>query len=115
MTDDIAQLLRIYRHEGSDKGKYDYVSEKLKVYYCVFEFNSPYAEVRASVSNTDDPSLPVETFRAYFLGIFFGGLFGAANQVFDAGVSSEYSSFRFVGHPSFWAPLLFKCSVTHAV
>ena len=62
-----------------DGGKIE-TRQKWRNYY-VFEFNSPYAEVRASVSNTDDPSLPVETFRAYFLGLFFGGLFGALNQV----------------------------------
>ena len=85
-----------------------HVSEKLKAYYYVFKFNSPYAEVRASVSNTDDPSLPVETFRAYFLGIFFGGLFGAANQVHEASKSFECSSFHFVFRRFFWALLLFN-------
>jgi hypothetical protein len=75
-------LLKIYREtEVSDDPGYEEVVGKLKVYYYIFEFNSPYAEVRASVSNTDDPSLPVETFRAYFLGVFFGAVFGAANQV----------------------------------
>ena len=54
---------------------------KLKAYYYTFEFNSPYAEVRASVPNTDDQSLPVETFRAYFLGLLFGGTCSAMNQV----------------------------------
>jgi hypothetical protein len=31
--------------------------------------NSPYAEVRANVDPTDDPSLPCSTLRAWFLGI----------------------------------------------
>ena|SRR5947207_882747 len=109
MTDDIARLLRIHRHGGSEERKYGNVSEKLKAYYYVFEFNSPYEEVRASVSNTDDPSLPVETFRAYFLGIFFGGLFGAANQVQrEVTEYTNASSFRFVGRPYFWGLLLFN-------
>lgn len=108
MTDDIAQLLHIYHHGGSEERKYGHVTEKLKAYYYVFEFNSPYAEVRSSVSNTDDPSLPVETFRAYFLGFLFGGIFGAANQVHDGSVSSESSSFHFVGRPFFWVPSLFN-------
>ncbi|KAI0321348.1 OPT oligopeptide transporter [Amylostereum chailletii] len=36
------------------------------------EYNddSPYAEVRAAVSNTDDPAIPVNTFRAWFIGVF---------------------------------------------
>lgn len=33
--------------------------------------NSPFAEVRANVPNTDDPELPVNTFRMWFLGIVF--------------------------------------------
>jgi hypothetical protein len=81
IIDDIIRLLDI--HQESDENKYGEVSGKLKAYYYTFEFNSPYAEVRASVPNTDDPSLPVETFRAWFLGIFFGSVFGAANQVRD--------------------------------
>ena len=83
ITDDINRLLDIYREGENDENKYGEVSGKLKAYYYTFEFNSPYAEVRASVPNTDDPSLPVETFRAWFLGMFFGSVFGAANQVQD--------------------------------
>ena len=30
--------------------------------------DSPFPEVRASVSNIDDPSMPVNTFRVWFLG-----------------------------------------------
>ena len=78
--DDIAELIKIHRAGGDEKQNGD-VSTNLKAYYYVFEFNSPYAEVRASVSNTDDPSLPVETFRAYFLGLFIGSIFAAVNQV----------------------------------
>ncbi|EKM60787.1 uncharacterized protein PHACADRAFT_246918 [Phanerochaete carnosa HHB-10118-sp] len=33
--------------------------------------DSPYPEVRAAVSNVDDPSMPVNTFRAWFLGLVF--------------------------------------------
>ena len=41
---------------------------------CCSDFNaseSPYPEVRASVSNIDDPSMPVNTFRVYVLALFF--------------------------------------------
>lgn len=37
----------------------------------VDEEDSPYPEVRASVSNIDDPDMPVNTFRAWFLGLTF--------------------------------------------
>jgi hypothetical protein len=83
ITDDINELLDAHREGKSEENTYGEVPGKLKAYYYTFEFNSPYAEVRASVPNTDDPSLPVETFRAWFLGIFFGSVFGAANQVKD--------------------------------
>ncbi len=33
--------------------------------------NSPIEGVRAVVPNTDDPNMPVNTFRAWFLGILF--------------------------------------------
>lgn len=33
------------------------------------EEDSPYVEVRAAVSNIDDPDMPVNTFRAWFLGL----------------------------------------------
>ena len=87
MMEDIRQLLNIYRGGGGEgQNEYkertdDQVQANLKGYYYVFQFNSPYEEVRASVPNTDVSSLPVETFRAWFLGIFFGSLFGAVNQV----------------------------------
>lgn len=45
--------------------------------------NSPYAEVRAVVSNTDDPTLPVSTIRAWFIGLFFTVVVGFVNQLFS--------------------------------
>lgn len=46
------------------------------------EEDSPYPEVRASVSNFDDPEMPCLTFRAIFLGITFTLLGAAANTYF---------------------------------
>ncbi|CAK5279917.1 unnamed protein product [Mycena citricolor] len=48
-----------------------------------FDDESPYPEVRAAVSSVDDPSMPVNTFRMWFLGIVFSILFAGTNQVFD--------------------------------
>lgn len=45
--------------------------------------NSPYAEVRAVVSNRDDPTMPCSTIRAWVIGIFFAGALGFINQFFD--------------------------------
>jgi len=43
--------------------------------------DSPYPEVRAAVSNVDDPLMPVNTFRMWFLGILFSLLSSGLNQV----------------------------------
>ena len=37
----------------------------------VLEDDSPYPEVRASVSNTDDIDMPASTLRAWVIGIAF--------------------------------------------
>lgn len=45
-----------------------------------FDFNtlqeedSPYPEVRASVSNIDDPDMPALTIRMWFIGLFLSSL-----------------------------------------
>lgn len=49
------------------------------------EFNddSPYPEVRAAVASTDDPLMPVNTFRMWFLGIIVSILVPGCNQFFS--------------------------------
>ncbi|KIO21200.1 hypothetical protein M407DRAFT_29192 [Tulasnella calospora MUT 4182] len=44
--------------------------------------DSPYPEVRASVSNTDDPDMPCLTFRVFLLSVLIGLVFNAANTFF---------------------------------
>ncbi|KAI8866229.1 OPT superfamily oligopeptide transporter, partial [Ramicandelaber brevisporus] len=44
--------------------------------------DSPYFEVRAAVSNKDDPSLPSLSFRVFALGLFFTCLLSFVNQFF---------------------------------
>ncbi|KAI8871554.1 hypothetical protein GQ42DRAFT_173772, partial [Ramicandelaber brevisporus] len=44
--------------------------------------DSPYFEVRAAVSNKDDPSLPSLTFRVWVLGIVLNCLIAFVNQFF---------------------------------
>ncbi|PSS37094.1 hypothetical protein PHLCEN_2v1060 [Hermanssonia centrifuga] len=46
-----------------------------------YEDDSPYPEVRAAVSNMDDPSMPVNTFRMWFLGLLFTVGATAINQI----------------------------------
>ncbi|PWN47460.1 small oligopeptide transporter [Violaceomyces palustris] len=45
------------------------------------EEDSPYPEVRAAVSNVDDPTMPVMTFRAWTIGLFFAIVIPGVNQL----------------------------------
>lgn len=45
--------------------------------------DSPYPEVRASVSNYDDPDMPVLTFRSWTIGLIFCIVISAANCFFS--------------------------------
>ena len=47
------------------------------------EEDSPYEEVRASVSNMDDPDMPVLTFRMWLIGIFLNVGSAALNTFFN--------------------------------
>ena len=47
------------------------------------EEDSPYEEVRASVSNMDDPDMPVLTFRMWLIGIFLNAGSAALNTFFN--------------------------------
>ncbi|KAI5124408.1 hypothetical protein M0805_008292 [Coniferiporia weirii] len=57
-----------------------------------YDDESPYAEVRASVANTDDPNMPVNTFRMWFLGLLFTLVISALNQFFSMRYPSVYIS-----------------------
>ncbi|KAF9261975.1 small oligopeptide transporter [Marasmius fiardii PR-910] len=46
------------------------------------EDDSPYPEVRSAVANTDDPTMPVSTIRAWAIGIPAAILFAGVNQFF---------------------------------
>jgi hypothetical protein len=45
-----------------------------------WEDESPYPEVRAAVSNTDDMEMPVDTFRAWTIGLFWAIIIPGLNQ-----------------------------------
>lgn len=47
-----------------------------------FDDESPYPEVRAAVASVDDPLMPVNTFRMWFLGLFATILISGLNQFF---------------------------------
>ena len=56
---------------------------RLKAEAAVYYFHSPYSEVRAVTTPGDDPNIPSETLRAYFLGIIFMGGSSAINAFFN--------------------------------
>jgi hypothetical protein len=48
----------------------------------VLEDESPYPEVRSAVANTDDPTMPTSTIRAWVVGLFWAVLLPGVNQFF---------------------------------
>ncbi|KAF5319703.1 hypothetical protein D9619_008669 [Psilocybe cf. subviscida] len=48
----------------------------------ILEDDSPYPEVRSAVANTDDPTIPVNTFRAWVLGLIWAIIIPGLNQFF---------------------------------
>ncbi|KAH7050077.1 OPT oligopeptide transporter [Macrophomina phaseolina] len=63
--------------------RHEKLIHEMKIEAALIHNNSPYAEVRAVVENTDDPSTPSSTIRSWTIGIFFviGGSF--VNQLFS--------------------------------
>lgn len=51
--------------------KHPEIVQAVKVEAILSTTNSPYAEVRANVDPTDDPTMPVSTIRAWIIGIVF--------------------------------------------
>ncbi|KAF8981946.1 hypothetical protein BGZ52_002331, partial [Haplosporangium bisporale] len=66
------------------------------------EDNSPIDEVRVTVPNTDDPSIPCNTFRMWFLGLLFTAIISFVNQFFylrQTTISIGYSVVALVSLP----------------
>ncbi|KAJ7203881.1 OPT-domain-containing protein [Mycena pura] len=62
--------------------EHQHVYDELKIEAAMIKINSAYAEVRAVVSNHDDTSVPVGTFRAWVIGTLFVAAGGFINQFF---------------------------------
>ncbi|KAL4928339.1 OPT oligopeptide transporter protein-domain-containing protein [Aspergillus undulatus] len=56
---------------------------EIKIEISLLTENSPYAEVRAVVSNKDDDCTPAGTIRAWTIGLFFVVLLSFVNQLFS--------------------------------
>ncbi|KAI1313823.1 hypothetical protein EDD11_002491 [Mortierella claussenii] len=66
------------------------------------EDDSPIEEVRVTISNTDDPSMPCNTFRMWFLGLLFTAAVSFVNQFFylrQTQISIGYSVVALVSLP----------------
>ncbi|GAA5845075.1 hypothetical protein JCM5353_007423 [Sporobolomyces roseus] len=66
----------------ADMGVSDFVPYRIDPEY-EEEEDSPYPEVRASVSNIDDPEMPVLTLRVWVMGLFFCIVISALNCFFS--------------------------------
>ncbi|KAK9364396.1 OPT oligopeptide transporter protein-domain-containing protein [Lipomyces kononenkoae] len=53
----------------------------LRLEACLIKYHSPYPEVRSVCSPIDDPTIPVETFRAYLNGLFWVAVGAFINQL----------------------------------
>ncbi|CAK7567423.1 MAG: hypothetical protein SEPTF4163_005387 [Sporothrix epigloea] len=56
---------------------------EMKIEAALITNDSPYAEVRAVVSNRDDPSLPSSTVRVWVIGLGFSIIISFVNQLFS--------------------------------
>lgn len=62
---------------------HEHLIEEMKIEAALITNNSPYAEVRAVVDNHDDPTMPVSTLRAWFIGILLAVACAFVNIFFE--------------------------------
>ncbi|KAJ1920439.1 hypothetical protein H4219_001276 [Mycoemilia scoparia] len=67
----------VQTHQSSPSFDQEGIADEKKL-----EDDSPYETVRATVSNTDDPTLPSFTFRALVIGLIFCAALSFVNQFF---------------------------------
>ena len=70
----------------------DFDDPNLDLMAFVTDDESPYAEVRSAVANTDDPSMPASTFRAWVVGLIWAIIIPGVNQFFYFRYPSVYIS-----------------------
>ncbi|AEY95814.1 FADL399Cp [Eremothecium gossypii FDAG1] len=79
-TEDWNDLVRFSKRDFDPKNPQQVF--ELKVVAAIFHYYSPYVEVRAVASPVDDPTIPVETFRAYFLATLWVVIGSGFNMFF---------------------------------
>ena len=78
--DRIHVLLQGYKLAGMAQDEW---SNELRSVAAMMKYHSPYPEVRSVTEPFDDPSIPVETLRAYILGLIFMAGSTAINTFFS--------------------------------
>ncbi|SGZ49942.1 CIC11C00000002316 [Sungouiella intermedia] len=76
---------------------------QVKTEAALIAYHSPYPEVRSVTDPFDDPSLPVETFRVYFLGLIWTAIGSFINQFFaerQPGISLSAAVVQLLLYPS---------------
>lgn len=63
--------------------KHQHLIQEMKLEAALVTSNSPYAEVRAVVSNKDNPNTPCSTIRSWAIGLAFSFALAFINQLFD--------------------------------
>ncbi|EQL00848.1 oligopeptide transporter [Ophiocordyceps sinensis CO18] len=67
----------------SEPEKHQHLIQEMKLEAALITSNSPYAEVRAVVSNKDNVKTPCSTLRSWAIGLLFSVLLAFVNQLFD--------------------------------
>lgn len=78
-----ARVMAMAKRYLEDPAAKEQLYEEIKVEAALIKINSPYAEVRAVVSNHDDPNMPTSTFRAWFIGLLYVAAGAFLNQFFS--------------------------------
>ncbi|KAH8694011.1 OPT oligopeptide transporter protein-domain-containing protein [Talaromyces proteolyticus] len=78
-----AEFKRTRDVDTSDKPTLTLLSGQVYLLVALILTNSPYPEVRAIVSNDDDPQIPCSTIRSWAIGLFFVVGASVVNQLFS--------------------------------
>ena len=73
-----------------DPDKHEHIIRDMKIEVALITTNSPYAEVRAVVSNQDDFDMPSSTIRSWIIGIFFCLCISFVNSFFEIRLPAIY-------------------------
>ncbi|SCU81636.1 LADA_0C00210g1_1 [Lachancea dasiensis] len=80
-SDEYREMERLSCWDNVDINNANDVFE-LKALAGLVKYHSPYKEVRATVDPRDDPNIPVETFRSYFLALIWAIIGSGFNEFF---------------------------------